>query len=205
MSDQIIDNQGENTGDQGTEAVTLEQFDALNKQLEESKKMFEDLKKAQSGSDKTVTQLQKLLEQKEKESQNERKTLEQRTADELAEMKAELAKERAEKIFVNNKSMATQMLIDADLRVPRTLDRLIGKDEEETKANIQAYIEDRQDDNASQKDKEAKRYGRKITDTTQKSIEKMSYEDMVNLSDEQFKAIPIDVVNKAMDAALRSK
>jgi len=205
MAEDNNGNQDLGTGAQA-ETVTLEQFNELTAQLEESKKMFEDIKKAQSGSDKTVTELRKQLEQKEKDSINEKKTLEQRTADEVAEMKKAFASERAEKIRAINESMARQMLVDADLRVPRTLSRLVGKDEEETRDNIQAYIEDRQDDNASNKDKEAKRYGRKITDTTGKSMEAMSYEDMAALSQEKFNAIPRDVVNKAMNAALnRSK
>lgn len=203
MADEVL--QGEGTEGQEAQTVTIEQFEAVTAQLEETNKMFEDLKRSQSGSDAAVTKLQKLLEQKDKEIENEKKTLEQRTADEIAEIRAELQQEKAAKMYEHNKGVATQMLIDADLRIPRTLSRLIGKDEEETMANIQAYIEDRQDDNAKAKDKEAKKYGRKVVDTTQKTVEKMSYEDMANLSDEQFNAIPKDVVIKAMNAALGAK
>lgn len=203
MADEVL--QGEGTEGQEAQTVTIEQFEAVTAQLEETNKMFEDLKRSQSGSDAAVTKLQKLLEQKDKEIENEKKTLEQRTADEIAEIRAELQQEKAAKMYEHNKGLATQMLIDADLRIPRTLSRLIGKDEEETMANIQAYIEDRQDDNAKAKDKEAKKYGRKVVDTTQKTVEKMSYEDMANLSDEQFNAIPKDVVIKAMNAALGAK
>jgi len=143
------------------------------------------------------------IKKEKDEIANSKKTESQKLADEVAEMKDAFAKERAEKIHAINESMARQMLVDADLRVPRTLSRLVGKDAEETKANIQAYIEDRQDDNASAKDKEAKKYGRKIVDTTQKTVEKMSYEDMAKLPDEQFNAIPKDVVTKAMNEALK--
>lgn len=187
--------QGENTEEQEAQTVTIEQFEEMNKK-------YEDLIKIQSGSDKAVTELQKLLKQKEVEIENEKKTAEQKLTDKMNEINERLDKSEKEKAYAVNKSLATQMLIDADLKVPRTLDRLIGANEDETVKFIKAYIEDRADDHASEKDKEAKKYGRKIVDTTQKSIEKMSYEDMVKLSDEKFNAIPQDLVNKAMNAAL---
>ena len=207
MPDEVIDNQGVNTGDQTTEnqTVTAEQFAALQKQYEASQKMFEDLKKAQSGSDKTVTELQKLLAQKEKERENEKLTNEEKNAKAIAELQAAIEQERSEKLYAVNKSLATQMLIDADLKVPRLLDRLIGKTEEETLKFVNDYIEDRQDDIATEKDIYAKNNGRKVVDTTLKSMDAMSYEDMVNLPQDKFDAIPKDVVTKAMNTALRRK
>jgi hypothetical protein len=205
MSDEIIDNQDVSTGDQTEEnqTVTAEQFGALQKQLEESQKMFEDLKKAQSGSDKTVTELQKLLKQKEQERANEKLTIEERNAKELAELRAAIEQERSEKLYIANESLAKQMLIDADIKVPRTISRLIGKTEEETLKYVEDYIADWQDREAEKKDIYAKKGGRKVVDTTLKSMDAMSYEDMANLPQEKFDAIPKDVVNKAMNAALR--
>ena len=195
MSEEIIVDDAETVVEQNT--ITREDAeqmvqDAVNSAIKET-------------SDKLNSTFQSKFAEIKKEKDeivNSKKTESQKLADEVAEMKEAFASERTEKIHAINESMARQMLIDADLRVPRTLSRLVGKDKEETISNIQSYIEDRQDDNASAKDKEAKKYGRKIVDTTQKTVEKMSYEDMANLPDEQFNAIPKDVVIKAMNLAL---
>jgi len=206
MANDKDDNQDKGTeGQEDKQTVTAEQFAELQLKNEETLKLVESLKKSQSGSDATVTKLQKLLEQKDKERENEKKTADQINADKLQEITNRLNDAETAKMYALNKGLATQMLIDADLRVPRTLDRLIGKDEEETKAIITAYIEDRQDDHATEKDLEAKKYGRQIVDTTQKSIEKMSYADMANLPQAKFDAIPKDIVVKAMNAALKKQ
>ena len=149
--------------------------------------------------------MQKLFKTRESEREDEKKTNEQKNADAITELKAAIEQERTEKAYAVNKSLATQMLIDADLPVPKGIDRLVGKTEEETLKYVKDYIEDREAEHATAKDKEAKKYGRKVVDTTQKSVEKMSYEDMVQLPDEKFKAIPQELVNKAMDAALEKK
>jgi hypothetical protein len=201
----VIDNQDNSTEGQ-TETVTAEQFGALQKQLETLMAENEKTKKAQSGSDKANTELKKLLDQKEKERANEKLTNEQKNAQAIAEMKTELEQERSEKLKVVNTSLAKQMIIDADLKVPRGINRLVGKTEEETIKFVEDYIADRQDEDATKKDIYAKKNGRKVVDTTLKSMDAMSYEDMAALSQEKFDAIPKDVVNKAMNAALnRSK
>ena len=196
------DNQDKSTEDQDkkdeVQTVPIEQFEELEKK-------FESLMKAQSGSDNKVTDLLKQMKQNALDRENEKKTADQINSDEIAELKKAIEQERIDKIYAVNKGLASQTLIDADLKVPRTIDRLIGKTEEETLKYVKLYIEDRQEDHATAKDIEAKKYGRKVVDTTQKSVEKMSYEDMAKLSDEKFNAIPKELVNKAMDAALGAK
>lgn len=192
----------ETTQEQTTEenqTVTIEQFDTVMAANAELTKSIESLKKLQSGSDSKVTELQNLLKLKDEDS----KTDAQKKEDRLRAVESELADSKAKTAYAENKGLATQMLIDADLKVPRSLDRLIGKNEEETIKFINDYIEDREDEHAADKDKEAKRNGRIVVDTTQKSQEKMSYEDMQALSDEQFNAIPTELVNKAMETALK--
>jgi len=88
---------------------------------EETLKLVESLKKSQSGSDATVTKLQKLLEQKDKERENEKKTADQINADKLQEITNRLNDAETAKMYALNKGLATQMLIDADLRVPEPL------------------------------------------------------------------------------------
>ena len=196
------DNQDKSTDDQDKKeevrTVPIEQFEELEKK-------FESLMKAQSGSDTKVTDLLRQMKQNALDRENEKKTADQINSDEIAELKKAIEQERIDKIYAVNKGLASQMLIDSDLKVPRTIDRLIGKNEEETLKYVKMYIEDRQEDHATAKDIEAKKYGRKVVDTTQKSVEKMSYEDMAKLSDEKFNAIPKELVDKAMDAALGAK
>jgi len=185
---------------------TAEQENIITR--EEAEKMVQDAVKAaiEETSGKLNSTFQSKFAEIKKEKDDlvkSKMTEEEKLQERLIALENRANEAERKESLANNRSLATQMLIDADLRVPRTLDRLIGKDEEETKAIIQAYIEDRQDDNASVKDQEAKKYGRKVVDTTQKTVEKMSYEDMVKLSDEQFNAIPKDLVIKAMDLALK--
>jgi len=180
------------------QTVTIEQFEEMQSMNSKLMETVEGLKKSQSGSDSKVTELQNQLKRKDDNSKSD----EQKNTDAIAELKNEILKERTEKLHERYKGIVTQLLIDADLSVPRGIDRLIGTTEEETLNFVKDYIDDRNDEHAKAKDREAKKNGRRVVDTTQKSQEKMSYEDMQGLSDEQFNAIPKELVNKAMDAAL---
>ena len=197
------DNQGGDTDDlkKENQTVTIKQFEELKTENAEVKKTLEDLKKTQSGSDRTNTELRNLLKLKD----NEKKTNEQKNTDALAELAARLNKSDAATEHAENKNLATQMLNDAGLPIPRTFDRLIGKNEEETIKFVQDHIEDNKDADADAKDKTAKKFSRVVDVTKQKSIDKMSYQDMVKLSKEQFDKLPPEAVTKAMNAALGEK
>lgn len=160
MADENNDNQDNSTDDQkdDVQTVTIEQFEDLNTQLAESKKLFDDLKKAQSGADSKVTELQKLLKQKEEDE----KTEEQKFADRLKGIENELESTKAEKQAAILKGLAIQLLSEKKITAPKYLDRLIGKDAEETEANIMEYIEERLALELSVADEFAKSNGRTV-------------------------------------------
>ncbi len=203
MADKKDDSQGGDTDDlkKENQTVTIKQFEELKTENAEVKKTLEDLKKTQSGSDRTNTELRNLLKLKD----NEKKTNEQKNTDALAELAARLNKSDAATEHAENKNLATQMLNDAGLPIPRTFDRLIGKNEEETIKFVQNHIEDNKDADAQAKDKTAKKFSRVIDESNKKNIDKMNYQDMVKLSKEQFDKLPPELVTKAMNAALGEK
>lgn len=189
MADEIIDSLDESTEDQEVQAVTLEQFEALNTQLAESKKMFDDLKKAQSGADSKVTELQKLLKLKDEEG----KTEEQKFADRVKSIEDELQATKAEKQAAVLKGLAIQLLSDNKVSAPKYLDRLIGKDKEETNALIMDYIEERLALKLSVADEFAKTNGRTVQRTKGKgdfkTIEEYSDEEIDAMSAAEFEKI----------------
>ncbi len=197
------DNQGGDTEDleKKDQTVTIKQFEELKTESAEVKKTLEDLKKTQSGSDRTNTELRNLLKLKD----NEKKTIEQKNTDALAELAARLNKSDAATEHAENKNLATQMLNDAGLPIPRTFDRLIGKNEEETIKFVQDHIEDNKDADAQAKDKTAKKFSRVVDVTDLKSIEKMNYKQMQALPMGKFKEIPEELVAKALKAELGEK
>jgi len=193
MAEEIIDNQDNGTEDQNTEtqAVTLEQFEALNKQLEESKKMFDDLKKAQSGSDNKVTELQKLLKQKEEAG----KTEEQKFSERLAEIERERDQEKKERQKAVLKGLAIELLNEKKISAPKYLNRLIGDDEEETQALINDYIEERLSIELQTADEFAKKNGRKV----QKSKNTGDMKTLDDYSDEEIEAMSASEFQKIQD------
>jgi competence CoiA-like predicted nuclease len=58
---------------------------------------------------------------------------------------------------------------------------------------------------AEAKEKEAKTKGRKITSTDLTTVDKMSYADMQALPNDEFNKIPLAVVKKAMEEALKQE
>jgi len=138
MAEETVVTEGENTEGQDLQTVTMEQFEEMNTQLAASKKMFDDLKKAQSGSDNKVTELQKLLKQKEEDG----KTEEQKYADRLTELENKNTATEAREQAAVLKGLAIQLLSENKTKAPKYLDRLIGKDAEETEALIMDYIEE---------------------------------------------------------------
>ena len=183
MADDNNDNQDKSTDDQkdDVQTVTVEQFEELNTQLAESKKLFDDLKKAQSGSDNKVTELQKLLKQKEEDG----KTEEQKFADRVKSIEDELNATKAEKQAAVLKGLAIQLLSDKKVSPPKYLDRLIGKDAEETETLIMGYIEERLALELSVADEFAKNNGR----TIQKNKGKGDFKTIDEYSDAEIEAM----------------
>jgi hypothetical protein len=181
MSEEIVVTEGEGTEEQEVQAVTMEQFEELNAQLAESKKMFDDLKKAQSGADSKVTELQKLLKQKEEDG----KTEEQKFADRVKSIEDELQATKAEKQAAVLKGLAIQMLSENKVSAPKYLDRLIGKDSEETEALIMDYIEERLALKLSVADEFAKNNGR----TVQRNKGKGDFKTLDDYSDAEIEAM----------------
>jgi len=181
MAEEIVDNQDEGTEDQEIQTVTMEQFEELNTQLAESRRLFDDLKKTQSGSDKTVTELQKQLKQKEEDG----KTEEQKFADRVASIETELEATKAEKQAAVLKGLAIQLLSEKKVKAPKYLDRLIGKDAEETETLIMGYIEERLALELSVADEFAKNNGR----TVQRNKGKGDFKTIEEYSDAEIDAM----------------
>ena len=182
MSEENV-NQGEGTEEQTTEevqTVTIEQFEDLRKQLEETRK-------AQSGSDRTVTELRKALELKEKEAVEVGKTQEEKFAERLKQIETELEATKTEKQRAIQKNLAMQLLGDEGVKPPKYLDRLIGTTSEETEAFIKDYIEDHLETELSAADKYVKSNGRKIEKGKSdiKTIDQYSDEEIKMMSDSE--------------------
>jgi hypothetical protein len=161
--------------------MSIEQFEEVKKQNEEIRKALESVKKAQSGSDSTVTKLQQLLEQKEEEN----KTEEQKFSERLAAVERERDEEKKEKQAAVLKGVAIQLLSENKVSAPKYLDRLIGKDAEETEALIMAYIEERLAIQLSVADEFAKTNGR----TVQKNKGKGDFKTIEEYSDAEIEAM----------------
>ena len=190
MSDQI-DNQDLGTDDQEIQTVTIEQFEELNTQLAASKKMFDDLKKAQSGADRTVTELQKKLKLKEEEG----KTEEQKFADRVKSIEDELEATKREKQAAILKGLAVQLLSENKTKAPKYLDRLIGKDAEETEALIMDYIEEDLARKLEAADEFAKGNGR----TVQKNKGKGEFKTLDDYTDAEIEAMSNSEFQKIQD------
>ena len=189
---EVIDNQAVETEDpEEVQTVTIEQFEEMNTQLAESKKMFDDLKKAQSGSDNKVTELQKLLKQKEEDG----KTEEQKFADRVKLIEDELESTKVEKQAAVLKGLAIQLLSEKKIKAPKYLDRLIGKDAEETEALIMGYIEERLALELSVADDFAKNNGR----TVQKNKGKGDFKTLDDYSDAEIEAMSSAEFQKVQD------
>ena len=189
MTDEVIVE--ETTQEQEeNQTVTREQFDELNSQLEASNKMFEELKKAQSGSDRTVTELQNLLKQTKEKAEEAGKTEKQKFADRMTAIETELAGEKAEKQKAILKGLAIQLLSDKKISAPKYLNRLIGKDAEETEANIMDYIEERLALELSVADEFAKNNGRRVQKTSgkgdMKTLDDFTDDEIKSMSDAEF-------------------
>lgn len=204
MATEVIDNQEETTEDQKGEipqTVTIEQFEELTKK-------YESLMKTQSGSDAKVTDLLRQQKQEALDRANEKKTLEQKNADELAALNERLNKSEAAEAYASNVILVRQKLTDAGLPVPRGINTLVGKTEEETLKYVEDYIADRQDEEANKNSKIAKKFSRVIDDTNKKSQEKMSWEDMNKLSRADYEELERnspELVRKTMEAAIGAK
>jgi len=189
MADENNVTEGKSTEEQIVQTVTMEQFEELNTQLAESKKLFDDLKKAQSGSDNKVTELQKLLRQKEEDG----KTEEQRFADRVKSIEDELEATKTEKQAAVLKGLAIQLLSEKKIKAPKYLDRLIGKDAEETEDLIMGYIEERLALELSVADEFAKNNGRTVqrnkSKGDMKTLEDYSDEEIESMSSAEFQKI----------------
>lgn len=183
------------------QTVTIEQFEELTKK-------YESLMKTQSGSDAKVTDLLRQQKQEALDRANEKKTLEQKNADELAALNERLNKSEAAEAYASNVILVRQKLTDAGLPVPRGINTLVGKTEEETLKYVEDYIADRQDEEANKNSKIAKKFSRVIDDTNKKSQEKMSWEDMNKLSRADYEELERnspELVRKTMEAAIGAK
>ena len=198
--------------------MTVKEEIVAEETTQESKKQtvtieqFEEMRKIQSGLDRTITDLQKQLKQKDeavetakKAAEEKEKSIEQRNAEMLTKITERLNQAEAQKTYAENKSLATQLLVAKGLKVPRYIDRLIGKDDAETTAFINAYIDDWEDEHAASKDREAKSKGRKIEAPNMTTVDGMSYADMQALPTEEFNKLPTALVIKAMEAALKQE
>ena len=177
----------EETTQEQKETVTIEQFQKLQKQLE-------DTIKAQSGSDKRVSELNRLLAEKEKEVSEKEKTVEQKFAERLAALEKENVEAKRMTIREQQKSKAISMLSEKGLKAPKFLERLIGETEEETQTFIADYIETLDLTKQQTNEEFAKKHGRRVVDTkapdggtvadyTDEQIKRMSDSEFLKVMD----------------------
>jgi len=175
--------QGESTEglESKVETVSIEQFQELQRQ-------FAETKKAQSGSDKTVTELKKLLLEREKEADEASKTSEEKFAERIKALEVDKEQAIAEKLKADQRSLAIQLLNDKGIKAPGYLNRLLGKDAEETEALITEYMEERLSVELSVADKFAKDNGRKVNKgkTDVKTLDDYSDEEIDSMSQAEF-------------------
>lgn len=195
MSDENL-NPADGTGEETKQAVTIEQLDELKKQLEETRK-------AQSGSDRTVQELRKALEQKEREMQDSEKTWQQKLEEQIGDISSKLQAAEKDKALATQRSAAIELLSAEGLKAPKFLDRLIGDDPEATEALVLEYIEDKKSARLEGRGEFAKENGRKPTSADSSGFGGMTYKEMVSLPQNEFAKIPQDVVDKAMETALK--
>ena len=182
MSDEK-DIQDESTEDQKEEkqAVTIEQLEKLQAQLEETKK-------AQSGSDRTVKELQDKLKQRELDAADDKKTAAEKFADRLATLEKDKLQAEEDKLKANQKSLAMGLLNDKGIKAPAYLNRLLGKDDEETEAKIEEYIKEKLEDQLAIADQFARNNGRKVNKgkTDVKTLDDYTDEEIDSMSQEEF-------------------
>jgi len=185
-------NPDEGTGEQEKQTVTAEQFEELQRQLEETRK-------AQSGSDRTVAELRKKLEEKEREAESAGKSAEEKAAERIAEIEKKLADAERDRLKATQESLAVRLLSDAGVtKTPKIFSRLVGESEDETKALIQEYLEDIQELRAAGTLEEAKKNGMKPRDSNVTIQDGKSIHDY---TDAELKAMPDDVFEKLFERA----
>lgn len=160
MSDEVktVD---ESTQEEETveQTVTREQFEELQRQLEETRK-------AQSGSDRTVKELQDRLKQKEQEVEETKKTSQEKLQEEISKIKADLEAEREAKHRAELRGYANELLSEAGMKT-KLIDRFIGQDLEETEANIKLFIDEEKERRAKDFSEYARKNGRTIQDSNE--------------------------------------
>lgn len=162
------------TGDEKVQTVTREQFDDLQKRLEQ-------ITAAQSGSDKKVAELTKALTEERKAKESTAKTAEQRIAE--LEQKWRAADDAARRADL--RARARDLLEASGVRAPKYLDRLIGNDEEETIRNVGLFIEDEKERVAERNKEFDREHGRTVSGPTRDVPS--SYDKLLEMSDEELK------------------
>jgi len=197
MSDNDNGQSGDNgdTGDQGVKTVTIEQFEETQKENAEIKKMLEELKKTQSGSDSKVTELQNLLKETKEKAEEAGKTEKQKFADRMTKIETELSDEKAAKQRAVLKGLAIQLLSDKGIKAPKYLNRLIGKDAEETEAFIMEFIEEQLERDLAVADEFAKNNGRRV----QKAKGPGDMKPLDDYTDEEIDAMSTDEFLKVQE------
>lgn len=180
------------------QTVTAEQFEDLKKQLEETKR-------AQSGSDRTVAELRKQLEQAERAKSEAEKSAEEKMAERLASIEKKLEQAETDKARLSQRSAAIERLTNEGLKAPKYLDRLIGRDDEETQELIDAYIEEKKADALNANAEYAKTHGRKVYDTKPSTWDGLTYKDLQAMPTEEFNRVPTEIIDKLTNAALENR
>src|SRR6056297_2428468 len=193
-----------NPGESTEEVKETSEQAAMAKQLEALQAQLEETKKAQSGSDRRVQELTELLKQREQAAAEEKKSAEEKMAERMAEIESKLEAERHDKQMALQRSIAVELLSEVGLKPPKYLDRLIGEDAEATEDLIKAYIADKQEAVLQGKDEVAKKHGRVVTKTDQTGYGGMTYKEMSALPAGEFNKIPSEVVEKAMESELKT-
>ena len=181
MSDAIVEEKTQ----EPKETVTIEQFQKLQKQLE-------DTVKAQSGSDKRVTELTRLLAEKEKEVSEKEKTAEQKFAERIEALERENQEAKRATAREQQRSRAISMLSEKGLKAPKFLDRLIGETADETQEFIADYIETLDFTKQQTNEEFAKKHGRKVVDTKAPddgSVYDYTDEQIARMSDAEFERV----------------
>ena len=174
------------------ETVTAEQFQDLQAKLEA-------ITSAQSGSDRKVAELTSALT-----AANEAKASTKKTAeDRIAELEQKTQQSEAKVLRAQLKTVARGILDEAELKPPAYFDRLIGDNEEETKALIGTYIEDERQKTIARNKQFDADHGR-ILEEPNREVP-TSYEKVLEMSEEQLKGLGKDAIAQVIKDSMKKK
>ncbi len=200
----------EKTEDVDAEGIDSQEVEELTKaEVEElvKQRLEQERKEWQSRFDK----LRNEKSEAEKKLEETDKSWQEKLQEQVSSVQKELENQRLEAKKSDLKSQAIKSVSSAGLELDdveeKLLYKLIDPDAENPLEDVKAYIDrekqKREKIKMSAADEYAKGNGRKVNSGDGSKYSGMSYKDMANLPAEEFRQIPSDVVDKAIEAELK--